>query len=146
METVRNGRSVPKAQVATEYLIVVSFALMVLIPYVLYLMQVSTSFQQDNSLDVASATVQKLGQTADWVYSQGSPSRLELSLTIPQGVQNITFNGKTMTWKVKSGSGYSDIYYNSVARLNGSLPTSPGDYRVLVTAMDSYVNISLGHG
>jgi hypothetical protein len=132
-----------KAQVATEYLIVVSFALMVIIPYVLYLQTVSQNFNESNDLSVASDSVQKIGQTSDWVYSQGEPARLKILVFIPKNVENITFVGRSMNWRVRTSSGVSDIYYNSVANLTGNLPTVSGYYNVLIQAMDSVVNISV---
>lgn len=132
-----------KSQVATEYLIIVSFVLMVLIPYILYLTNMSQSFSEDNTLTVASDSVQKIGQTADLVYSRGEPAKLKISILIPSNVEDISFIGKTMTWKVKTSSGVSDIYYNSVATLKGSLPKTPGYYNVIVEATDSEVNINV---
>ena len=135
-----------KAQIATEYLIIVSFALMVLIPYTLYLQNVSQSFTEDNNLIVASNSVQKIGQIADWVYYQGEPAKLRIVVSIPKNVENISFIDKTMNWKVRTGAGVSDIYYNSIANLTGNLPTVPGYYNVLVQAMGNKVNISVSTG
>jgi uncharacterized protein (UPF0333 family) len=123
-----------KSQVATEYLIIVSFALMVLIPFILYLTNVSQNFSEDNTLTVASDSVQKIGQTADLVYSRGEPAKLTISILIPANVQEINFTNKTMTWKVRTSSGVSDVYYNSVANLTGNLSTTPGYYNVIVEA------------
>jgi len=132
-----------KSQVSTEYMIIVSFAMMVLIPTILYLTNASQGFSDDNTLTVASNSVQKIGQTADLVYSRGEPAKLKISVLIPSNVQEISFIGKTMNWKVKTGSGVSDVYYNSVATFSAtsSLPTTPGYYDVIVEATDSEVNI-----
>lgn len=132
-----------KAQIATEYLIVVSFALMVLIPYILYLQTVSQNFSEENALTSASNSVQKIGQAADWVYSQGEPAKLKILIQIPNNIENISFLDKTIIWKVRTSSGVSDIYYNSVANLTGSLPTNPGYYNVLVQASKNKVSISV---
>jgi len=131
-----------KSQVSTEYMIIVSFALMILIPTILYLTNVSQGFSDDNVLTTASNSVEKIGQTADLVYSRGEPAKLTISVSVPANVQEISFTGKTMTWKVKTSSGVSDVYYNSVATLTGDLPTTPGYYDVIVEAMDSKVNIT----
>jgi uncharacterized protein (UPF0333 family) len=132
-----------KAQIAVEYLIVVSFALMILIPYTLYLMSVSQNFSDDNSLTVASDSVNKIGETADWVYSQGEPSKSQILVTIPNHLVSATFINRTMIWKVKTSSGISDIYYTSVASLSGSFPTAPGYYNLLIQATSNGVNISV---
>ena len=132
-----------KAQIATEFLIVISFAIMVLVPYALYLTKVSQNFGEDNSLTVASNSVQKIGQTADWVYSQGEPSRLKILILVPNNVENISFINKTMNWKMRTSSGESDIYYNSIANLTGSIPTAPSYYNLLIQATGNGVNINV---
>jgi hypothetical protein len=132
-----------KAQISTEYLIIVSFALMVLVPFALYLQDVSRRFSEDNSLTVASNSVKKIGQAADWVYSQGEPSKLNIQIAVPNNVEDISFVNNSIIWKIKTSSGVSDIYYTSIANLTGSLPTSSGYYYVLVQALENGVSISV---
>ncbi|MEM5773348.1 MAG: hypothetical protein QXL86_03975 [Candidatus Aenigmatarchaeota archaeon] len=132
-----------KAQVAIEYLAIVSFALLVLIPYALYLQSVSRNLNEDNSLTIASNSVQKIGQTADWIFSQGEPAKITILIQIPSNVEEITFNGKIMNWKIRTSAGLSDVYYISAANLTGSLPTSPGYYNILIKAIEGGVNISV---
>jgi hypothetical protein len=59
-------------------------------------------------------------------------------------VEEISFNGKMMNWRIKTSSGFSDIYYISAANLTGSLPKTPGYYNVLIQAIENGVNISVG--
>ena len=135
-----------KAQIATEYLIIIAFALMILVPYTIYLTSVSHNFSQDNSINMASNSIRKIGQNADWVYSQGVPSRLEISVIVPENVENITISGKNIVWKIRTSSGITDIYYNSIANLTGSITTNPGYYNVLIQAVPNGVDISVGTG
>ncbi|MEM5853549.1 MAG: hypothetical protein QXG39_02990 [Candidatus Aenigmatarchaeota archaeon] len=132
-----------KSQVALEYLMVISFALMVLVPYTLYLQTVSQNLKDDNNLLVASSSVQKIGQMSDWVFSQGEPAKVTILLQIPNNVEEISFNGKMMKWRVRTSSGVSDIYYFSTANLTGNLSTNPGYYYVSIQAMKDGVNVSV---
>ena len=133
-----------KSQVALEYLIIISFALLVLIPYTIYLNDVSRNFREDSSLTIASDSIKKIGQDADWIYSQGPPAKIKMLIQIPDNVQNITFSGKTMKWMIKTSSGTSEIYYDSVANFTGSIPKNPGYYYVSIQAITNGVNISVG--
>jgi hypothetical protein len=135
-----------KAQIATEYMMIIAFALLILVPYTLYLTNVSQNFSQDNSLAVASNSIKKIGQNADWVYSQGMPSKLEISVMIPDNVENITISGKSILCKIRTSAGISDVYYDSIANLTGNLTTSPGYYNVIIQAVESGVQISVGTG
>jgi len=132
-----------KLQIATEYLIIVSFALMVLIPYILYLYSASLQYQEQNSLTISSESVKKIGEACDWVYLQGEPAKLTLKILIPKNVENITFLNKTIVWKVRTSAGLSDVYYNCIANVTGYLPNREGEYLVSVEALKGGVNISV---
>ena len=132
-----------KLQIATEYLIIVSFALMVLIPYILYLYSASQQYQEQNSLIIASENVKKIGEACDWVYLQGEPAKLTLKILIPKNVESITFLNKTIVWKVKTSAGLSDVYYNCLANVTGYLPNREGEYLVSVEAFKGGVIISV---
>jgi uncharacterized protein (UPF0333 family) len=132
-----------KAQIAIEYLAIISFALLILIPYTLYLQSVSRNLSEENDLTIASNNVQKIGQISDWVYSQGKPAKTTILIQIPNNVEEISFDGKIMNWKIRTSSGTSDIYYISAANLTGILPKSPGYYNVLIQAIENGVNISV---
>jgi hypothetical protein len=135
-----------KSQVAMEYLIIISFALLVLIPSTIYLVNISHEFNDDNSLTVASNSMKKIGQTSDWIYSQGTPAKLKMMVLIPKNVQDIKFSGKTMTWKIKTSAGISEIYYNSLANLTGNITTNLGYYNILIQATTNGVDISVSPG
>jgi hypothetical protein len=132
-----------KLQIATEYLIIVSFALMVLIPYILYLYSASLQYQEQNSLTIASESVKKIGEACDWVYLQGEPAKLTLKIVVPKNVENITFINKTIIWKVRTSAGLSDVYYNCLANVTGYLPNREGEYLVSVEALKGGVKISV---
>jgi len=132
-----------KLQIATEYLIIVSFTLMVLIPYILYLYSASQQYQEQSSLTIASESVRKIGEACDWVYLQGEPAKLTLKIVIPKNVENITFMKETIIWRVRSSSGVSDIYYNCLANITGYLPNVEGEYLISVEAIKGGVNISV---
>ncbi|MEM7821533.1 MAG: hypothetical protein QXX38_01830 [Candidatus Aenigmatarchaeota archaeon] len=135
-----------KAQIATEYLIILSFALMVLLPYALYLNNLLQEFDEDNNLSIASDSLRRIGQSADWVYSQGEPAKINILILIPKNVEEISLINKTIKWKVRTRSGSSDIYYNSVANLTGSLPLTPGYYNILIQAIYGGVKINVSTG
>ena len=132
-----------KLQIATEYLIIVSFALMVLIPYILYLYSASQQYQEQSSLTIASESVKKIGEACDWVYLQGEPAKLTLKIVVTKNVEKITFLNKTIVWKVRTSAGVSDVYYNCLANVTGYLPSREGEYLVSVEALKGGVNISV---
>jgi uncharacterized protein (UPF0333 family) len=133
-----------KAQVAVEYLIIVSFALMILIPYVLYLNDLSQSYSETNKLTIAKNSVEKLGRSINWVYSQGEGAKMEIEILVPDGVESIQFLNNTVIWKVRTSAGISDIHYTTVTNVTGNIPQTPGYKVVLIQAFRGYVNVSTG--
>jgi hypothetical protein len=117
---------------------------MVLIPYVIYLNSLSQSYSETNRLTLAKNSVEKLGQTVDWIYSLGEGAQTKIEILVPEGVESIEFIGKLIVWRVKTSAGTSDVYYISVTNVTGSLPSTAGYKNVLVKAWRDCVNVSAG--
>ncbi len=132
-----------KAQVALEYLIIVGLGLMIILPYILYSNQLLVGYKGDNSVTLARVAVNKLGQSADWVFSQGEPAMLSTEIYIPDGVTSVQFLNSTLVFKVRTSAGVSDVFYTSTANLTGNIPTTSGYYVVNITAQDSTVRITV---
>ena len=132
-----------KAQAAEEYLIIVSVALLILIPVIYQANKLLIAYKDDNKISSAKNTVDKLGEIADWVFSQGPPAKRTIEIHIPQGVEEISLDNKTINFKIKTSSGFSDAFYETVSTLQGNIPTNSGNYFVALTAYDDYVDISM---
>jgi len=132
-----------KSQVAVEYLIIVSVAFMILIPLVLFLNQTFIGYSDDNKLSKADTAVKKIGHTADWVYSQGPPAKQTIEVYIPKDIDGVSLNNNTIEFKVRTSAGVSDVYYETVAPLNGTIPLTSGYYFLSLTAFQDHVNISV---
>ena len=132
-----------KGQVATEYLIIISVALMILIPLALYINQLFMGYRDDTKISRAWTAVKKLGESADWICSQGPPAKLTLEIYIPDDVEEISLSDKTFLFRIRTSAGISDIFYTTVSELDGSLPTKSGYYYVSLTTFPNYVNVSV---
>ncbi|MCS7122984.1 MAG: hypothetical protein RMJ17_00165 [Candidatus Aenigmarchaeota archaeon] len=127
-----------KTQAAFEYFIVVSFFVLVLAPYIIYLNQVASSYREDKELLLASDSLNKLGRTIDWVGFQGEPAKISTILTIPENVVSMNFTKNMIIWKVKSRAGISDISYET--KFNVSLNiTKRGDVKIVVEAIGNNI-------
>ena len=132
-----------KGQVATEYLVIVSVALLILTPLSLYVNQSLMGYTDNTRTSKAWTAVNKLGQNADWVYSQGPPAKLTFQIYIPNGIEEASLDDKTFLLKVKTSAGFSDAYYTTVSNIDGHLPSESGYYYVSLTAFSNYVNVSV---
>lgn len=131
-----------KGQVAQEYLIIISVAMLILIPVIYHANNMLISYRDENKISSAKNSVNKLGETANWVFSQGPPARLTVEIYIPKDVENISLDNKTINFEVRTSSGLTDVFYETIAELDGSIPETNGYYRVAVVAHENYVNIS----
>jgi len=132
-----------KSQVAVEYLIIVSVAFMILIPLILFLNQTFIGYSDDNKLSKADTAAKKIGHTADWVYSQGPPAKQTIEVYIPKDIEEVSLINKTLSFKVRTSAGISDVYHETVATLNGTIPITSGYYFLSLVAFQDYVNISV---
>ncbi|HKZ45502.1 MAG TPA: hypothetical protein VJ343_02245 [archaeon] len=131
-----------KAQVSVEYLIIVSVALVVLLPLILYSGEILRNYNEETRMSLAKNAVKKIGESADWVYSQGPPAKLNTEVYFPSGISQTSLENNAILLKMKVSSGTSDIYYSTMSPLNGSIPSVPGYYTITLVAYQDYVNIS----
>ena len=133
-----------KAQSSSEFLIIVSVALTILIPLILLVNQSLMGYRDDTKISLAKEAVKKLGDNADWVFSQGPPAKVTVEVYIPDGVESVSINNKyEILYKVRTSAGISDVYYDTVPELRGTLPEKSGYYFVSLTSFSNYVNISV---
>jgi hypothetical protein len=131
-----------KSQIALEYLIVVALAVSILTPILLYANQTLQTQRENNELILARNSVNKIGQTVDWVFSQGFPAKAEIEIYVPRGVEEINISGKTILFRVKTSAGVSDIYYFTLANVTGNISPIPGYTKVNVEALENEIRVS----
>ena len=131
-----------KAQVSIEYLIIVSVAIMILLPLIIYVNEMIRNYNEETKISLAKNAVKKLGESADWVYSQGEPAKMETEVYFPEGIAQTSLENNTILLRMKVLSGTSDVYYSTISPLNGSIPSIPGYYTISLVSYQNYVNIS----
>ncbi|MDI6806438.1 MAG: hypothetical protein QMD14_01325 [Candidatus Aenigmarchaeota archaeon] len=131
-----------KAQIALEYIIVVAFAIGVLTPILLYVNQSLNEYREGNNLILAKNSVTKIGQIADWVFSQGPPAKMEIEVYIPQGIEEIRIEEKVILFRIKTSAGISDVYYLTLSNVSGSISPIPGYTKVKIEAFETNVTVS----
>jgi hypothetical protein len=132
-----------KAQVAVEYLIVVSLSIAILTPLIIWAYQNLIGYKESNNLVLARNAVDKIGQAVDWVFSQGPPAKMEIEIYLPEGIEEIQIANKTILFKVKTSAGTSDIFYISLANVTGNLPRTSGYRIVKVQAFENNVTVGV---
>ena len=130
-----------RAQVSVEYLIVVGIGLLLLTPVILYATSLLFSSKKELRIELAEDAVESLAEAADWVYSLGPPSRMELTIYIPEKVNETLIENHTILMKLEDYP--SPISTTTKANVTGNIPVENGYYKVLVIAEENCVNISV---
>jgi len=131
-----------KGQTALEYFIIVSVAFLILLPLVIYANELIISYNDETRISLAENAVKKIGENADWVYSQGQPAKRTTEVYMPGNIDQVSLKNNTVLIRVRTSAGASDLYYNTISPLNGSLPSSEGYYKMSLTAYQNFVNVS----
>ena len=135
---------IEKSQSAMEYYTIIVLALIILLPLSVYVYQLLYQYGDDTKISLAKDAVNELGETADWVFSQGPPARYTFqNFYIPEGIEETRVENNMILFRVKTSAGTSDIYYNTISILNGSIPSKSGYYPIAVIAKEDNVTIEV---
>lgn len=145
-ESCNEGKPRPhsnaRGQAALEYMVMLGFAIMIILPLWLYVNSSIGDTAGELDLTYARVAVDKVKDAADSVYVQGPPASIYLDLDMPGNIQSATVSGREIQIKLSTKGGVADVYAVSLATLQGSLPTRAGRVRVLVKAETGFVNVT----
>lgn len=131
-----------KTQAATEYLMVVGFVIVILLPSV-YLY---TKYSEESQDSVTNAKIDAISneiiKATNQVYSYGEGSQTIVSVDFPKNVQEITFEDKEIVFHVlNSKGGVSEIAKVSDVVLNGQITVIPGNKKITIKSFGSGVSV-----
>ncbi len=131
-----------KAQISVEYMFIVGFATMIILPllivYYQYNAQASDTVASSQALQVA----RKIADASETVYYLGAPSQITLKLNFPDKIYSTNLSNKEVLFRIKTVYGITDIVEVSSVNMNGTLPTSNGVHFVTVKAQDGFVSVT----
>lgn len=121
-------------------LIVVGFGLVLVGVYVIYGFASVDSYKKGNDFFLTRDSLEKIGETANFVSLQGYPAKQEVNVCFPMSLSNCSVSNDTISCSLRDGQ---IVYYTSSVYLNGTLPDNSGCWNVLVEAHDGAVNLSV---
>jgi uncharacterized protein (UPF0333 family) len=131
-----------RGQVSFEYMMIFGLAIAFAIPVWLYVTSLQQDTGQELSLSYARNAVNQITSSADLVYSQGPPAKVRLNVYIPSGIESVNITNRTISFRMRTSAGLSDVFSSSVANLSGTIPQEEGMYWIKVESMGDYVNVS----
>ncbi len=128
-------RGARKGQASMEQLILAAIG----IAFIAVLFYFSFNIASDSvRVSQARDMVQKLSNSADYMYSLGPGSSEYVSIYAPEGILLTGITNNTVHVRISLSSGESDLFIEGKPALIGEIPTSPGPHNVLVTHLDSH--------
>jgi hypothetical protein len=136
-----------KAQVSTEFIIVMTGVLLVVIALVSANLEILRSHEDNVRIIKVKDTIDTIYKNAEHVYKQGENSKSKIFIMIPNGVESTTF------FYNESDMGYIEINLSvdgisrSVFRttrfnITGNIPIEEGYYWLNVISRGNYVEIN----
>ncbi|MBN2566629.1 hypothetical protein JXB02_00915 [Candidatus Woesearchaeota archaeon] len=131
-----------RAQISIEYLVIMGFVLLLLLPTVAMFLLGSEEMTDSINVNQASRVAHKIVDAAESVYYYGAPSQTTVRAYFPDNIQAVTIDGTELVFRMGTTAGPSDIVAQGRVNMTGNLTAKKGIYTVKVKAFTSYVNIS----
>ncbi len=131
-----------KAQVSVEYLVIVGFVAVIVIPMLL----IFYTYADRTEDEVISNQVNKIGlkvsDAAEAMYYLGEPSRTRVRAYFPKNINTITVGNNELVFIIHTKEGEDDIVLYTPVPIQGSLDVHSGYHNINVRSRGSYVEIT----
>ena len=131
-----------KGQVSIEYMIIVGFMFLLLVP----LIYLYATTQKDSQDQLTEAQVLRVGNiirdASERVYFAGEPAQETLQLYFPDNVKNLVFQNTSIIFTVAGGANQYELAVYGVAPMNGSVLFNKGVHIVTVRTQAGVVQVS----
>ncbi|MBC8494872.1 hypothetical protein H8D36_01835 [archaeon] len=130
-----------KGQVSVEFLIIMAFAFILIIPVLILFLIETNNINQDVTAAQVNKLADELLDAVDNVYYLGAPTQKTLNIYIPDYVEEAMFVGNQIRFNVSPGAFSYIIVRAAATNITGSLNTNNGMHSIKITAVDETVNI-----
>ncbi|MBI2575270.1 hypothetical protein HYV82_05290 [Candidatus Woesearchaeota archaeon] len=130
------------AQISTEYLVIVGFALLLTIPTVVIFFSQSTQTVEQVSASEAKQIARKIVDNAEKVYYLGKPATTTITVSMPRNIESIGISNREVRISIRGSAGVSDIVEVSSVNITGNLSAGSGVRSIRIENLGSNVNVS----
>ncbi|MBU1975681.1 MAG: hypothetical protein KKG59_04725 [Nanoarchaeota archaeon] len=130
-----------RAQVSVEYIMVVGFAFLMLIPLIILYYDSSNTLNEQITLSQVDKISSEIVAASDQVYFQGPPTTKTFKVFMPDNVKEIILQDNYVQINTYTITGTPR---SSVANLTGTLGTYGGLHIIKIMAISGGVEISDG--
>ena len=136
-------RSAKQAQFSIEYMVMMGFALLLLLPTILLFATEKENIKSDIAASQATQIARKIADKAEEIYYQGAPSRTTLKVYMPRGVESITFSNREVVISFRTSANVlSDIVEVTPVNITGSISPASGIHYIEIKSEGDYILVS----
>lgn len=125
-----------------EYVIIVGFILVIMIPLILIFYEYTSSTNDQVITSQVDMIAKKVVDSAESVYYLGEPSKTRIKVYMPTNVEDIIIYNKEIVFKVKTRSGITDISQLSSVNISGNISATKGIHYISIESKGDYVWVS----
>ena len=129
-------------QVSLEYLLVIGFSFVLLVPLMLLYLGTQSDTREAIGHGQTTRVAETLRDAAERVYVAGAPARETIVVKIPEGIASVALDNTTILYTMNARGGPYTIAINGFAPLSGVIPIRAGTHSVVVTAVGAGVVFS----
>lgn len=133
-----------RAQISTEYLILVSFITVLVVSALGVALYYSATIRDRLAFSNLNRFASTIVAQSEDVFYAGEPSKVTIKPYLPAGVRNITIGTNYILVSIQTGSGINTISFFSNVPLSGNLSSSEGVKRIQLIAQPDKVLILEG--
>lgn len=133
-----------KGQIGTEYLIVISFVVFVILTTLGVAVYYTSQIQDSIKINQLEKAAEKIIYTAETTFYDGENAKATITVSFPEGLKNATIVSaeNSLYFEISMQSGLNKIAYKSNVPIRGTLPTTSGVKVIHIDATSDHVNIS----
>ncbi len=133
-----------KGQMSMEYLLIMSFSFLLIIPLVIVFYTQSVGMKDRITNAQADRVVSKITEAASTVYYLGDDTKRTIKVNMPDNVKSVTVNNNYVSLLLDVSSGDTEVVDWSAGNLSGSINPRKGVHVITLTVNDSVVHIQDG--
>lgn len=135
-------RARPRAQIASEYLIIMGFMVAALTTLLIVYYSFAGQSSEEISATQISAVSKRVADAAQSVYYLGAPSQRTFKAYFPEGIESASLQNNEIVFFMRSDHGPVEIAEHASINITGSLPTEGGIYTITIKSLGTYVNVT----
>jgi len=131
-----------RGQISTEYLIVISFVLFIVLTALGIALTYSSQIKDTLKFNQLESFSTKIVTQAETILYSGEPARTSIRGYFPESVNTVTIDDYYIIYNISTSSGDSVIAYKSNVNLTGGFNTQSGMRIIYLNATSNAVIVS----